>query len=128
LAKTSSANLLAADLAGNAARLLDPSVDDYIALLKPRVMSLVVFTGFVGLYLAPGHLHPLLAAVAVLCIAIGAFISYASTLWFVFIVFHTLFAGKRAAANPWGEGATTLEWAQPSPPPFHTYEELPVIR
>ncbi len=60
--------------------------------------------------------------------SIGAFISYASTLWFVFIVFHTLFAGKRAAANPWGEGATTLEWAQPSPPPFHTYEELPVIR
>ena len=41
-------------------------------LLKPRVMSLVVFTGFVGLVLAPGHLHPLLAAVAVLCIAVGA--------------------------------------------------------
>src|SRR6476469_7566296 len=51
--------------------------------------------------------------------SIGAFISYASTLWFLFIVFHTLIAGKRAAANPWGEGATTLEWAQPSPPPFH---------
>jgi cytochrome c oxidase subunit 1 len=60
--------------------------------------------------------------------SIGAFISYASTLWFVFVVFHTLLAGKRAAANPWGEGATTLEWSQPSPPPFHTYEELPVIR
>ena len=37
---------------------------DYVALLKPRVMSLVVFTGFAGLYLAPGHLNPLLAAVA----------------------------------------------------------------
>jgi cytochrome c oxidase subunit 1 len=60
--------------------------------------------------------------------SIGAFISYASTLWFVFVVFHTLLAGKRAAANPWGEGATTLEWSQPSPPPFHTYEELPIIR
>jgi cytochrome c oxidase subunit 1 len=60
--------------------------------------------------------------------SVGAFISYASTLWFVFVVFHTLLAGKRAAANPWGEGATTLEWSQPSPPPFHTYEELPVIR
>src|ERR1700680_4460912 len=45
--------------------------------------------------------------------SIGAFISYASTLWFVFVVFHTLLAGKRAAANPWGEGATTLEWSQP---------------
>jgi cytochrome c oxidase subunit 1 len=60
--------------------------------------------------------------------SIGALIAYASALWFVFVVFHTLFAGKKAAANPWGEGATTLEWTQTSPPPFHTYEELPVIR
>ncbi len=60
--------------------------------------------------------------------SIGAFISFASTLWFVFVVLHTLLAGKRVAENPWGEGATTLEWRQPSPPPFHTYEELPVIR
>ncbi len=49
-----------------------PAVGDYIALLKPRVMSLVVFTGWVGLYLAPGHLHPVLAGVAVLCIAVAA--------------------------------------------------------
>ncbi len=49
-----------------------PAVADYVALLKPRVMSLVVFTGFVGLYLAPGHLHPVLAVVAVLCIAVAA--------------------------------------------------------
>jgi cytochrome c oxidase subunit 1 len=60
--------------------------------------------------------------------SIGAFIAYASTLWFVFVVIHIFVAGKRAPANPWGEGATTLEWLQPSPPPFHTYEELPVIR
>src|ERR1700716_2755018 len=60
--------------------------------------------------------------------SIGAFISYASTLFFVFIVFHTFLAGRRVGANYWGEGATTLEWSQPSPPPFHTYEELPVIR
>jgi cytochrome c oxidase subunit 1 len=60
--------------------------------------------------------------------SIGAFISFASTLFFIYIVFDTLRAGKKAAANPWGEGATTLEWYQPSPPPFHTYEELPVIR
>ncbi|HUZ71952.1 MAG TPA: heme o synthase [Stellaceae bacterium] len=51
---------------------ISPAVGDYLALLKPRVMSLVVFTGFVGLYLAPGHLHPVLAAVAVLCIAVAA--------------------------------------------------------
>ncbi len=59
--------------------------------------------------------------------SIGAYISYAATLWFVFVVFHTLLAGKKAAANPWGPGATTLEWTLPSPPPFHTYEELPHI-
>jgi cytochrome c oxidase subunit 1 len=57
--------------------------------------------------------------------SIGAYISYASTLFFIFVVLHTLFAGKKAAANPWGAGATTLEWTLPSPPPFHTYEELP---
>jgi cytochrome c oxidase subunit 1 len=36
--------------------------------------------------------------------------------------------GRRAEANPWGEGATTLEWTVPSPAPFHTFEELPRIR
>src|SRR5215831_3605292 len=59
--------------------------------------------------------------------SIGAFISYASTLFFVFIVLHTLFAGRRVGANYWGDGATTLEWKVSSPPPFHSYEELPVI-
>ena len=58
------------------------NVGDYAALLKPRVMSLVVFTGFVGLYLAPGHLHPVLAAVAVLCIAVGAGASGAINMWY----------------------------------------------
>ena len=59
--------------------------------------------------------------------SIGSFISFASTLLFIFIVFHTLFAGKRVGANYWGEGATTLEWTVSSPPPFHSYDELPVI-
>src|SRR3954452_13463703 len=58
------------------------AVEDYVAILKPRVMSLVVFTGFVGLFLAPGHLHPILAAVAVLCIAIGAGASGAINMWY----------------------------------------------
>ena len=57
-------------------------VGDYAALLKPRVMSLVVFTGFVGLHLAPGHLHPVLTAVAVLCIAVGAGASGAINMWY----------------------------------------------
>src|SRR5438309_7274297 len=59
--------------------------------------------------------------------SIGAYISYASTLFFVFIVLHTLTAGRRVGANYWGEGATTLEWKVSSPPPFHSYEELPVV-
>jgi heme o synthase len=57
-------------------------VRDYVEILKPRVMSLVVFTGLVGLVLAPGHLHPVLAAVAVLCIAIGAGAAGAINMWY----------------------------------------------
>ena len=52
--------------------IVESGASDYMALLKPRVMSLVVFTGLVGLLLAPGTLHPVLAGIAVLCIAIGA--------------------------------------------------------
>jgi len=58
------------------------SVGDYVQILKPRVMSLVVFTGIVGLAIAPGHLHPFLAAVAILCIAIGAGASGAINMWY----------------------------------------------
>ena len=59
-----------------------PRVVDFIALLKPRVMSLVVFTGFAGVMLAPGHLHPLLATVAILCIAVAAGASGAINMWY----------------------------------------------
>jgi len=55
---------------------------DYVEILKPRVMSLVVFTGLVGLTVAPGHLHPFLAAVAVLCIAVGAGAAGALNMWY----------------------------------------------
>jgi heme o synthase len=55
---------------------------DYVEILKPRVMSLVVFTGLVGLAVAPGHLHPALAAVAVLCIAVGAGAAGALNMWY----------------------------------------------
>jgi protoheme IX farnesyltransferase len=58
------------------------SVRDYVEILKPRVMSLVVFTGFVGLAVAPGHIHPFLAVVAVLCIAVGAGASGAINMWY----------------------------------------------
>ena len=58
------------------------AVGDYVQILKPRVMSLVVFTGVVGMAVAPGHLHPVLAAVAVLCIAVGAGASGAINMWY----------------------------------------------
>jgi heme o synthase len=57
-------------------------VGDYIALMKPRVMSLVVFTAFVGLMIAPGHLHPVIAITALICIAVGAGAAGALNMWF----------------------------------------------
>ena len=55
---------------------------DYIALLKPRVMSLVIFTALVGLVIAPGHVHPVLAITSILCIAVGAGASGALNMWY----------------------------------------------
>jgi heme o synthase len=72
---TSSANATAPVAAG-------ARVADFVELLKPRVMSLVVFSGFAGLMLAPGQLHPVLAAVAILCIAVGAGASGAINMWY----------------------------------------------
>ena len=58
------------------------TVGDYIALMKPRVMSLVVFTALVGLAVAPGSLHPVTAFTALLCIAVGAGASGALNMWY----------------------------------------------
>ena len=55
---------------------------DYFELLKPRVMQLVVFTAISGLVIAPGDLHPVLALIAILCIAVGAGASGALNMWF----------------------------------------------
>jgi len=57
-------------------------VRDYIALLKPRVMSLVVFTALVGIAVAPGHINPVLSAAALLAIAVGAGAAGALNMWF----------------------------------------------
>ena len=58
------------------------SVSDYLALMKPRVMSLVVFTALVGLAVAPGSLHPMTAFTALLCIAVGAGAAGALNMWY----------------------------------------------
>ena len=60
--------------------------------------------------------------------SMGAFLSFSSTLFFVGVVIYSLKAGRKVEANYWGEGATTLEWTVSSPPPFHSYEELPRIK
>ena len=59
----------------------------------------------------------------------GSYLSIAATVFFIVMAIHTIYISRKAAkANPWGEGATTLEWTVSSPPPFHTFNDLPQIR
>jgi protoheme IX farnesyltransferase len=74
-----------AKLSGSELGFAEPSlasVSDYLALLKPRVMSLVIFTALVGLAVAPGHMNPITAFTALLCIAVGAGASGALNMWY----------------------------------------------
>jgi protoheme IX farnesyltransferase len=57
-------------------------VGDYIELMKPRVMSLVVFTALVGMLIAPGHIHPVIGFAALLCITVGAGAAGALNMWY----------------------------------------------
>ncbi|MBX3596959.1 MAG: heme o synthase [Rhizobiaceae bacterium] len=63
-------------------QLSEATASDYLALLKPRVMSLVVFTAFVGMLAAPVPLNPMLAVTAIICIAVGAGASGALNMWY----------------------------------------------
>lgn len=63
-------------------RISEASAGDFFALLKPRVMSLVVFTAFAGLVLAPGAINPVMALFAIICIAVGAGASGALNMWY----------------------------------------------
>mgnify|MGYP001162954373 FL=1 len=60
-------------------------------------------------------------------ITYGSYISGIAVLWFIVILFRTLFFGKKCPDNPWGGEPDTLEWKTTSPPPFHTYDTLPSI-
>ncbi len=60
--------------------------------------------------------------------SIGSYISGFATLVFLWLIVDMLVRGKKAEGNYWGEGADTLEWTHTSPPPFHTYAELPHIK
>jgi len=59
--------------------------------------------------------------------SVGAYISGISILLFLYILYRVFTSKERVGENPWGEGATTLEWTVTSPPPFHSYEELPRV-
>lgn len=86
-------------VAGN---LASPS--DYLALLKPRVMSLVVFTALVGMVMAPGGIHPVLGFTALLCIAIGAGASGALNMWYDADIDRLM---KRTQSRPIPKGTIT---------------------
>jgi len=58
----------------------------------------------------------------------GAYMSFASTIFFIGMLIYTLKWGQKVGENYWGAGATTLEWTLPSPPDFHSYHELPQIK
>jgi heme o synthase len=66
----------------DAVRLSEATAGDFVALLKPRVMSLVVFTAFVGMVVAPANPNPLLAVISILAIAVGAGASGALNMWY----------------------------------------------
>jgi len=87
---------------------LGGDVADYVALLKPRVMSLVVFTALVGLVAAPGTMHPVLAIAALVCIAVGAGASGALNMWYDADIDARM---ARTAARPVPQGAVTPQEA-----------------
>ena len=63
-----------------------------------------------------------------LSVVLGAFLSGASFLLFIGIVFYTILRGKRITETTGATSADTLEWTLPNPPPAHTFETLPVIK
>ncbi|MDB2415133.1 cytochrome c oxidase subunit I [Rickettsiales bacterium] len=60
--------------------------------------------------------------------SIGSYISFFAALFFVYVCIHTLKFGKKCPNNPWGEFANTLEWTLPSPPNFHSFDNIPKIK
>jgi protoheme IX farnesyltransferase len=83
-------------------------ISDYVALMKPRVMFLVVFTALVGLVAAPGPMHPVLAFAALLCIAVGAGAAGALNMWYDADIDARM---ARTAARPIPRGLVTADEA-----------------
>ncbi|MFZ0399391.1 MAG: heme o synthase [Methyloceanibacter sp.] len=95
------------------AEVLGPAVGgdvgEYFALMKPRVMFLVVFTALVGLVAAPGHMHPVLEVAALLCIAVGAGAAGALNMWYDADIDARM---ARTSARPIPRGRITADEAR----------------
>jgi protoheme IX farnesyltransferase len=96
------------DLSAEEARAAGGSVGDFIALMKPRVMALVVFTAVVGMVIAPGGQHPALAVIALICVAVGAGASGALNMWYDADIDALM---QRTAARPIPRGHVAPEEA-----------------
>ena len=90
------------------AQAVGGSIGDFVALMKPRVMSLVLFTALTGMVLAPGQMHPALAIIALACIAVGAGASVALNMWYDADIDALM---QRTAARPIPRGHVAPEEA-----------------
>lgn len=93
---------------GQADMVLEPSVGDFIQLMKPRVMALVVFTALAAMLAAPGPIHPVLGTIAIIAIAIGAGASGALNMWYDADIDARM---ARTAARPLPRGRVTADEA-----------------
>ncbi len=93
---------------GQLSTAAEPGIGDFIALMKPRVMSLVVFTALTGMVAAPGTIHPVLVLIALLAIAIGAGASGALNMWYDADIDARM---ARTAARPIPRGHLTRDEA-----------------
>jgi len=88
--------------------VFESSLSDFFQLMKPRVMSLVIFTALVGMVAAPGPIHPVLAAIALFAIAVGAGASGALNMWYEADIDSVM---QRTAARPIPRGRVTEDEA-----------------
>jgi len=89
---------------GTTIRALEPSVGDYVTLMKPRVMTLVILTALAGLVVAPGAIHPVIAIIAIVAISVGAGASGALNMWYDADIDQHM---ARTAARPIPRGRVT---------------------
>ena len=105
------ASIIASDLGGSSSSqtITEAELIDFYELLKPRVMRLVVFTGFVGLIAAPSSIHPFVGLVAILCIAIGGGAAGALNMWWDADIDAVM---KRTKKRPIPAGKVSLDEAR----------------